>query len=282
MSDSFTAACIQMNSGDSVANNLARAAQLLSQAADGGAQLAALPEFFPILSGDETRKLQVAETDGDGPIQNFLSGAAARHRMYIVGGAIPITAPSQSAQRTASQTAPQKIRAACLLHAPDGSRLARYDKMHLFCFQGKTTRADETATIESGDAIVAVDTPLGRIGLSICYDLRFPELYRAMQADILVAPSAFTVETGAAHWELLLRARAVENMAHLIAPAQVGVHPGGRTTYGHSQIIDSWGQLLATAGGEDEAVIFARIDAEERRNQRTRLPALSHRKLRAC
>lgn len=265
MRENFIVACLQMNSGDSVPENLARADELLRRAADGGAEFAALPEYFAILSADEKRKLAAAEEDGAGPIQDFLAAAAARHKMHLAGGAIPIRARDG------------RVFSSCILFAPDGKRIARYDKMHLFRFDGKI---DETETVARGDSVVAADTPLGRIGLAVCYDVRFPELFRAMNSpDILVIPSAFTPETGAAHWRLLLRARAVENLAHVIAPAQAGRHPGGRETFGDSVVIDGWGRILNAAQTRDDEIVFAKINAEERAAQRARLPALSHRLL---
>ena len=261
----FTVACVQMNSGDSVGGNLGRAGELLRRAAGGGAIFAALPEYFAILSADETRKLAAAETDGAGPIQDFLADSAARHKMYLVGGAIPLRA------------AGGRVFSSCLLFAPDGRRIARYDKMHLFRFDGKI---DETKTIVPGGEVVAVDTPLGKIGLAVCYDIRFPEIFRAMHSpDIIVAPSAFTPETGAAHWRVLLRARAAENLAHVIAPAQAGMHPGGRETFGDSIVIDGWGRVLNAAQTAGDEVIFAEINGGEREQMRARLPALSHRLL---
>ena len=261
----FTVACVQMNSGDSVGGNLGRAGELLRRAAGGGAIFAALPEYFAILSADETRKLAAAETDGAGPIQDFLADSAARHKMYLVGGAIPLRA------------ADGRVFSSCLLFAPDGKRIARYDKMHLFRFDGKI---DETKTIVPGGEVVAVDTPLGKIGLAVCYDIRFPEIFRAMHSpDIIVAPSAFTPETGAAHWRVLLRARAAENLAHVIAPAQAGMHPGGRETFGDSVVIDGWGRVLNAAQTAGDEVIFAEINGGEREQMRARLPALSHRLL---
>ena len=242
-----------------------RAEKLLQKAADGGAMLAALPEYFATMSADEQCKVIAAEKDGAGPIQDFLSAAAAKYKMHIVGGAIPIRAFDG------------KVFSSCLLFAPDGERIARYDKMHLFRFDGKI---DETKTIIPGDSIVAADTPLGRIGLAVCYDVRFPELFRAMQSpDIFVVPSAFTPETGAAHWRLLLRARAAENLAHIVAPAQAGVHPGGRKTFGDSVIVDDWGKVIGAAQTAGDEVIFAEIDSAGRERRRERLPALSHRRL---
>lgn len=268
-----TAACIQMTSDDDAANNLQRAADLLAAAAAGGAQLAVLPEFFPLLSADESAKLAIAEDDSDGPIQNFLSQAARQHGMHIVGGTVPIRAPAADGR--------PRVYAASPLYAPDGARLARYDKMHLFQYRDDMQQYDETATICPGDAAAAADTPLGRIALSVCYDLRFPELYRQLPPpDIISAPSAFTVPTGRAHWQLLLTARAVENLAYVIGAAQAGEHPGGRRTYGHSMIISPWGKVLAQAQSAGDEVIFAGLSAAELQQWRQRLPALENRRLR--
>lgn len=292
MTATFTVACVQMNSGESVAENLRRAGELLKQAADGGATLAALPEYFAILSADETRKLAAAEADGAGPIQDFLSESAARHKMHLVGGAIPIRAAKDSdnakqadAEKdsdgaTKTEKTGGRVFSSCILFAPDGKRIARYDKMHLFRFDGAGGKIDETKTIVAGGEVVAANTPLGKIGLAVCYDIRFPELFRAMHSpDIIVAPSAFTPETGAAHWRVLLRARAVENLAHIVAPAQAGTHPGGRETFGDSVVLDGWGRILNAAQSRGDEVVFAKIDGEEREQMRAKLPALSHRLL---
>ena len=245
--------------------NLARAQKLLAQAADGGAKLAALPEYFALLSADETKKCAAAEKHGDGPIQNFLAENAAKYKLHIAGGALPISAPNN------------RVFSACILYNPNGES-ARYDKMHLFRFAGRENNIDETKTIAPGRSPVCVQTPLGKIGLAVCYDLRFPELFRAMDSpDIIIAPSAFTAETGAAHWEILLRARAVENLAHVVAPAQAGTHPGGRKTFGNSMIVDGWGRILAAANTAADEVVFAEINAGERQTMRKQLPALSHR-----
>ena len=259
----FVAACIQMCSGDDPDDNLSRAGLLLADAAKRGAQLAALPEFFCVLSADEKCKLQYAEEYGGGKIQNFLRDAALQYKMHILGGALPIRAPKN------------RVYAASLLYAPDGAVIARYDKMHLFRFDD----IDETKTIAAGNRAVAADTALGRMALSVCYDIRFPELYRSLAADIIFVPSAFTPQTGKAHWQVLLRARAIENLAHIIAPAQCGMHSGGRCSYGTSMIIDPWGEVLAFADGKTEQVITASICAKTRQKHRTRLPALSHRRL---
>ena len=268
--DSFRVACVQMESGDDVARNLARASDLLAQAADNGAKLAALPEFFTLISADESAKLAAAENDNAGPAQDALARAAAKHKIHIVGGTIPLRVPDDSA----------RVRAACILFGPDGKQLARYDKMHLFQFAGTRRQYDESRTIAPGRQVVAADTELGRVGLAVCYDLRFPELFRAMkQPDLVVVPSAFTRETGAAHWKLLVRARAVENLAHFVAPAQGGIHPGGRGTHGHALVANPWGDILAEAPERGDHVVFATINNAERENFRARLPCLQNRKL---
>ena len=265
-----------MESGDDFADNLSRAESLLLRAAEMGAQVAALPEFFPLLSADESAKLAIAENPGDGPAQNLLSRVAAERKMFILGGTIPI--------RSESEEEAERVYAASILFAPDGGAAARYDKIHLFRFAGSRREYDETRSIIPGEAggknIATAQTPFGKFGLSVCYDLRFPELYRAMGSpDVIFAPSAFTRETGAAHWELLLRARAVENLAHVVAPAQGGTHPGGRGTHGHSMIVGPWGEVLACAPDSGDAVICAEISAEERQVLRNRLPCLQNRQL---
>lgn len=262
---SFVAACLQMQSGDCLDDNLRRAGRLVQRAADAGARLVALPECFPLMSADEGALCSCAEDEGGGPVQDALAHWAAQHRLHLVGGTIALRAAGRP-------------RAACLFYGPDGRLLARYDKMHLFGFGDAH---DEARHYSAGDAAVAVDTDLGRIGLAVCYDLRFPELFRAMgEPDIIVAPSAFTVETGQAHWELLCRARAVENMAHLIAPAQGGEHPGGRRTFGHALAVDPWGGILARAAAAGDALLLAQVDAGHRQRLRLRLPCLQARRIR--
>jgi nitrilase len=274
MIDTFTAAAVQMTSGADVAANLATAARLIAQATAAGATLVALPENFAFLGQHERDKLAVAETDGAGPIQDFLASTAARHHIHLVGGTIPLRGVDAT-----------RVRAACLLHGPDGRRLARYDKIHLFDVNVGADggeRYRESTSIEPGEDIVAVDTELGRIGLAVCYDLRFPELFRALLArgaEILVLPSAFTETTGAAHWHLLCRARAVENLCYLLAPGQGGLHDNGRRTYGHSLIVGPWGEVLAEHTDSGEGVACARIDREEQRRLRQRFPAVEHRRL---
>ncbi|ANX03815.1 carbon-nitrogen hydrolase family protein [Immundisolibacter cernigliae] len=273
MTQAFTAAVVQMVSGSEVAANLASAGRLIGQAAQAGARLVALPENFALLGRREQDKLAVAEPDDAGPIQDFLADSARRHGIYLVGGTIPL--------RSAD---PQRVRAACLLHGPDGRRLARYDKIHLFDVEVADggERYRESASIEPGDAVVTVDTELGCIGLAVCYDLRFPELFRALLAQgaqILVLPSAFTETTGAAHWHLLCRARAVENLCYLLAPGQGGQHDNGRRTYGHSLIVGPWGEVLAEYTDNGEGIACAQIDLAAMDHLRARFPALQHRRL---
>ena len=261
-------AAIQMVSEPEVAPNLAAADRLIGEAAGGGARLVALPEYFCILGRHETDKIGVRERDGDGPIQAFLADAARRHRVWIVGGTLPVECDD-----------PLRARSACMVFDGDGRRVARYDKIHLFSFQRGAERYDESRTLEPGSEPVALDSPFGRLGLSICYDVRFPELYRsAGEIDVWFVPSAFTATTGRAHWEPLLRARAIENLAYVVAPAQGGTHANGRRTHGHTLIVDPWGEVIAERA-EGEAVVAAEIDLERIAEARRELPALEHRKL---
>lgn len=276
MTQTFTAAAVQMVSGSDVKTNLATAGRLIGQAAQAGARMVALPENFALLGRREQDKLAVAEPDGAGPIQDFLADTACRHGIHLIGGTIPLRGAD-----------PQRVRAACLLHGPDGQRLARYDKIHLFDVDvGESAaggeRYRESASIEPGQTVVTVNTALGCIGLAVCYDLRFPELFRALQArgaQILVLPSAFTETTGAAHWHLLCRARAVENLCYLVAPGQGGLHDNGRRTYGHSLIASPWGEVLAERIEMGEGTACATIDLAAMERVRERFPALQHRRL---
>ena len=264
-------AAIQMVSGPQVAENLAAAAERLAQAADRGAQLAVLPENFALMGRQESDKLAVREAEGAGPIQDFLAEQAARHRLWLVGGTIPLHAPGEE----------HRVRAACLLYDEHGQRVARYDKVHLFDVQvvGSAERYAESATIAPGNRYVVVDTPWGRLGLAVCYDLRFPEQFRALAdqgMEILALPAAFTAATGAAHWEILLRARAIENQCYVIAAAQGGVHANGRETFGDSLVIDPWGLILdRLAWGP--GVALARMDRGFLEEIRQQFPALAHR-----
>ena len=262
-------AAIQMVSGPAVADNLEEAGRLIAMAAARGAQLVALPEYFGILGMKDTDKVAVREAPGDGPIQAFLSNAARQHGLWIVGGSAPLVSAD-----------PGKVRNSSLVFDASGTQVARYDKIHLFGFQMGDERYHEASTIEPGDQPVTVDTPFGRLGLSICYDLRFPELYRAMQdVDIILVPSAFTETTGRAHWETLLRARAIENLAYVLAPAQGGRHANGRETHGDSMIIDPWGVVLDRLP-RGAGVVIADVNLERMHELRRSLPALSHRTIR--
>jgi deaminated glutathione amidase len=254
-------AAIQMVSGPEVAPNLAAAERLIAAAAAAGAQLAALPENFYLIGRHETDKVAVREPDGNGPIQAFLSSTAKKHRLWIVGGTAPISTDDD-----------KRIRGACLVYDDSGNRVGRYDKMHLFRFNGGgKENYDETRTLQPGTRALALASPFGRLALSVCYDVRFPELYRGLgEFDVMFVPSAFTVPTGAAHWDTLLRARAIENKAYVVAPAQGGIHPGGRRTWGHTMIVDPWGEILASRD-EDEGVVLAEIDLERVRDVRRRL-----------
>ena len=261
-------AAIQMVSAADVPANLAAAGRLIAAAAAEGAHLVALPENFYLIGRHEGDKVKARERDGSGPIQDFLAGAAQRHRVWLLGG----TAPIETAD-------PGRILSASLLFDDSGRRVARYDKIHLFRFDGGDERYDEARTLEPGAHAVAVPSPFGRLALSICYDVRFPELYRSLgEFDVMFVPSAFTVPTGRAHWDILLRARAVENQAYVIAPAQGGLHESGRRTYGHTMIVDPWGEVLA-ARPEGEGAVLAEIDTGRIREVRASLPALVNRRL---
>ena len=262
-------AAVQMVSEPEVAPNLAAAARLVAQAADAGAQLVALPEYFCLLGRREGDKVAVREHDGAGPIQEALAAMARRHRVWLVGGTLPLACADE-----------RRARSACLVYDARGERVARYDKMHLFTFSAGEERYDEARTIEPGDAPVAVESPFGRLGLSVCYDVRFPELYRSLSGiDVWFVPSAFTAVTGAAHWETLLRARAIENLCYVVAPAQGGLHANGRRTHGHTLIVGPWGETLAERA-EGEGVVLADIDPQRLAEVRKSLPALDNRKLR--
>ena len=263
-------AALQMVSTPDVARNLASAGRLMAEAADAGMQLVALPEYFCLLGRSDRDKLGIAEAEGDGPIQAFLAAAAQRLGLWVIGGTLPL--------RTAD---PERVRNSCGVWSPSGQRVARYDKIHLFAFDNGQERYDEARVLEPGQTPVAVDIEGWRVGLSICYDLRFPELYRRLMqppCDLIVVPSAFTYTTGAAHWELLLRARAVENQCYVLAPAQGGLHENGRRTWGHSLLADPWGELMALRD-EGEAVVAGELSRDRLAAVRQQLPALGHRRL---
>jgi nitrilase len=266
-------AAIQTVSTPDVARNLDAADRLIATAAAAGAQWIGLPEYFCLMGQRDDAKLAIAEADGDGPIQRFLADAARRHRVVLVGGTLPIHAK-----------APGRVRNACCVYGPGGERLARYDKIHLFAFDNGRESYDEARVLEAGDTPVAFEHDGWRAGLSVCYDLRFPELYRGLMrppCDVLFVPAAFTHTTGLAHWLLLLRARAVEDQCYVVAPAQGGLHENGRRTFGHSVVIDPWGEILSLAneGTEGEGVAIADVSPERIQAVRTQLPALRHRRL---
>ena len=274
-------AALQMVSGTSVQRNLEEAARLLAEAAAGGAELAVLPEYFCVMGLKDTDKLKLQEPFGAGLIQDFLAHSAQRLGLWIVGGTLPVAAPGSTPDSTAD--AIRRIYNTTLVFDPSGQCVARYDKMHLFRFDNGVESYDESRVLLPGTLPVAFDLASSdghtwRIGLSICYDLRFPELYRALRADVLLVPSAFTFTTGQAHWEVLLRARAIENLAFVVAAAQGGVHENGRRTWGHSMVVAPWGEVLAQHA-EGPAVVMAELHHHALNDARARLPALSHRVL---
>ena len=264
-------AAIQMRVGPEVPVNLKEAARLIDIAVTKGAKLVVLPEYFCIMGMKDADKVMLREEEGSGPIQDFLSRTAKSHGIWLVGGSVPLLS-----------SRPDKVRNSCLVYDDSGKQVARYDKIHLFNLKfGKEHYAEEE-TIEAGTKVVTLESPFGRIGLSICYDLRFPELYRSMEkVDIILAPSAFTSFTGKAHWEILVRARAIENMAYMIAPAQIGRHINGHETYGDSMIVDPWGVILDHLP-KGPGVVLANINPSYQKNLRNSFPALKHRTLHFC
>ncbi|MDP3538649.1 MAG: carbon-nitrogen hydrolase family protein [Azonexus sp.] len=259
-------AALQMVSGPRVADNLASAGKLVEEAVAQGAQLVALPEYFPIIGAADADRVRAREDFGHGPIQDWLAETAQRHGLWLFAGSIPLTAAS-----------PDKMRNSSLVYNPAGECVERYDKMHLFGFRKGDESYDEAAFIEPGEELVAVDTPFGRVALSICYDLRFPELYRALApVDLILMPAAFTDTTGRAHWEILLRARAIENQCYMLAVGQGGKHENGRMTHGNSMIVDPWGEILDRKM-KGPGVVIADLDHARIAEIRESLPALAHR-----
>jgi deaminated glutathione amidase len=253
-------AAIQMVSGPELEPNLAAAGRLVAAAAAAGARLAALPENFYLIGRHEGDKVKLREPDGSGPVQTFLSEVSKQHSIWILAGTTPISGNDE-----------KRVRGACLVYDDAGKRVARYDKMHLFRFENQTESYHEARTVEPGTRPLAIASPFGRLALSVCYDVRFPELYRGLgEFDVMFVPSAFTVPTGAAHWETLLRARAIENKAYVVAPAQGGTHAGGRRTYGHTMIVDPWGEVLGVRE-EGAGLVLAEIDPERIKEVRRRL-----------
>jgi deaminated glutathione amidase len=264
-------AAVQMRAGPEVFVNLKEAARLIDIAVTKGAKLVALPEYFCIMGMRDSDKVVLREEEGSGPIQDFLSKTAKSHGIWLVGGSVPLVS-----------SRPDKVKNSCLVYDDSGKQVARYDKIHLFNLKSGEEHYAEEETIEAGTNVVTLESPFGRIGLSICYDLRFPELYRSMEkVDIILAPSAFTSFTGKAHWEVLVRARAIENMAYMIAPAQSGRHINGNETYGDSMIVDPWGVILDHLP-KGPGVVLANINRSYQKNLQNSLPALKHRTLHFC
>jgi nitrilase len=265
-------AAIQMASGPNVSSNLIEAARLIGMAKEAGAQLVVLPENFAIMGISDSDVVKVREEDGNGPIQQFLAEQAAKHRVWLVGGTVPLAAEADN-----------KVRAACLLFNDSGQRVARFDKVHLFDVHiaDSDETYNESETIERGNQIVVVDTPFGRLGLAVCYDLRFPELFRRMVDEgvqIIALPSAFTAFTGSAHWEVLVRARAIENLCYVVAAAQGGYHLGGRETFGDSMIVDPWGTVLDRLP-RGSGFVIGETDLVFLDSTRRNFPVLEHRKM---
>jgi deaminated glutathione amidase len=273
-------AAVQMISSPDWAQNRDAAARLVAQAAAAGAQLVALPEYFCLLGRRDTDKLALAEDAGHGPIQAFLAETARLHGIWLIGGTLPVKAGSDAGENS-------RVLNRCAVYGPDGSAVGHYDKMHLFAYDNGRESYDEGRTLCAGGRPAVVqagplpDGRVLRVGLSICYDLRFPELYRALMTppcDLIVVPSAFTHTTGQAHWEVLLRARAIENQCYVLAPAQGGQHANGRRTWGHSMLVDPWGTVVDVLP-EGEGFVIGEVDAQRLAQVRAQLPALAHRRL---
>ncbi|WP_022948873.1 carbon-nitrogen hydrolase family protein [Methylohalobius crimeensis] len=265
------AAAVQMTSGADLKANLETAGKWIAEAAARGAKLILLPENFAFMGRGDRDKLALMEADGDGPIQDFLAATARRHGIWLIGGSIPLQSHD-----------PEKISAACLIYGPDGSRQGRYDKIHLFDVDvpGTSESYRESDTIAAGHDPLVMDTPWGKLSPAICYDIRFPEFIRLLAArglDILLVPAAFTARTGAAHWEVLLRARAIENQCYVVAANQGGIHANGRETYGHSMIIDPWGKVL-TRLEQPPGICSSPLEPRVLEKVRQAFPVLNHRK----
>ena len=265
-------ACIQMASGPNVGANLLEAERLIQEAVSQKARLVVLPENFALMGNKENDKVAAREVPGSGAIQTFLAEQSSRHGIWLVGGTIPLVANDDS-----------KVRAACLVFDDRGEQVGRYDKIHLFDVElvDSAEQYTESETIEPGDEVVVLDSPFGRMGVAVCYDLRFPELFRQqLEAgmEILVLPSAFTAITGRAHWEVLVRARAIENLCYVVAPDQGGYHLSGRETYGHSMIVDPWGTVMNSLA-RGPGVVCADIELGRLQNARRNFPSITHRRL---
>jgi nitrilase len=257
-----------MISSPNVSENIAAARRLVRQAAATGAQLVVLPEYWPIMGLTDSDKVGHAERPGAGPIQAFMAEAAREHGIWLIGGTLPLVSPD-----------PAKVMNTTLVFDPEGNPASRYDKIHLFGFTKGAEHYDEARTIVPGESVVMFEAPVGRVGLAVCYDLRFPELFRAMgECTLMIVTAAFTHTTGLAHWEVLLRARAIENQCYVLASAQGGLHPNGRRTFGHSMLIDPWGEVKSVLA-EGEGVVSGEIDLAFLASVRESLPALKHRRM---
>lgn len=264
--DSMKVAAIQMISSADMTHNIARAAQLLQDAKQRGAELILMPEYWPLMGMQDTDKIAAAEANGTGKMQSFMAEQAKQLGVWLIGGTVPLVSDE-----------PDKVLNTTLVFDPSGRQIARYDKIHLFGFTKGDESYQESKTITPGKQVVSFEAGFGRVGLSVCYDLRFPEMYRAMgSCALIVVPAAFTYTTGQAHWEILLRARAIENQCYVLASAQGGVHQNGRRTWGHSMLIDPWGKIIEVLP-EGEGVIAGEIDLHALDVIRTSLPALKHR-----
>ncbi|HSW93295.1 MAG TPA: carbon-nitrogen hydrolase family protein [Gammaproteobacteria bacterium] len=266
-------AAIQMTSNSDVKKNLAIAEKWIQEAVLKDARLIVLPEMFAVMGMDQMDKVKVREKKGHGRIQDFLAEQAKKYGVWIVGGTIPV----------ALDNTDEKVHAACFLYDDQGNSISRYDKIHLFDVTLSATRESyhESKTTLPGEKVVVASTPFGKLGLAVCYDIRFPELFRTMHdqgVDMIVLPAAFTETTGSAHWDVLVRARAIENQVYMIAAAQTGVHENGRKTYGHSMIVDPWGKVMASLS-QDEGVVVADIDLDYARKVREEFPVLTHRRM---
>ncbi len=270
MHDQMTVAAVQMVSTPVIQENFSAVERLVAHAAQQGAQLVLLPEYWAIMGMRDTDKLVIAEPLGAGPMQEFLSALAQKYRVWLIGGTVPLIAPQAD-----------RVLNTSIVYDPQGTRITHYDKIHLFGFEKGNESYDEARTIVAGDRVRvgSFDAPCGKVGLSICYDLRFPELYRALgDCSLIVVPAAFTYTTGSAHWEILLRARAIENQCYVLASAQGGTHINGRRTWGHSMLIDPWGEIQSELA-EGEGVVMGVIAPQRLHEVRESLPALKHRRL---
>lgn len=263
---------IQMTSGYELDENLVKAGDLIQKAVDEGAKFIVLPEMFAMMGLDQLDRLKYQEELDQGPIQDFLQQQAAKHKIWLVGGTLPLATPNKN-----------KVKASCLVFNEEGKRVARYDKIHLFdvSLNGKKELYSESTTTEPGKNIVVIQTPFGKLGLAVCYDLRFPEMFRLMHeqgVELIALPAAFTYTTGAAHWEILVRARAIENLVYIIAAGQTGIHPNHRKTFGHSMIVNPWGEIKASLA-QGNGVVIAEIHLDYLHQVRNEFPALTHRKM---